>query len=120
MVDEMPTAPLGIRIATPEDIPNIDYLDSFSTSPTRRIHREIEKYFGSIDPSTHERTVIFLAEVNGTVAGKAELMLPPTGVTLATGYVKRVVVHPGFRKQGIAKQLMLHIINWARNEYKLD
>ena len=120
MVDEMPTAPLGIRIATPEDIPNIDYLDSFSTSPTRRIHREIEKYFGSIDPSTHERTVIFLAEVDGAVAGKAELMLPPGEVAFVVGYIKRVVVHPLFRKQGIAKQLMLHIINFARNEYKLD
>ncbi len=120
MIDESPTAPLVIRIATPEDISDIDYLDSFSTSPTRRIHREIEKYFGSIDPSTHERTVIFLAEVDGTVAGKAELMLPPGEVAFAVGYVKRVVVHPLFRKQGIAKQLMLHIINFARNEYKLD
>lgn len=120
MIDDTPTASLGIRIATPEDIPNIDYLDSFSTSPTRRIHREIEKYFGSIDPSTHEHTVIFLAEVNGTVAGKAELMLPPREAAFVVGYIKRVVVHPLFRKQGIAKQLMLHIIDLACNEYKLD
>lgn len=120
MVDEMPTAPLVIRIATPEDIPNIDYLDSFSTSPTRRIHREIEKYFGSIDPSTHEHTVIFMAEVNDTVAGKAELMLPPREAAFTVGYIKRVVVHPLFRKQGIAKQLMLHIIDLARNQYRLD
>jgi ribosomal protein S18 acetylase RimI-like enzyme len=120
MIDESPTAPLVIRIATPEDIPNIDYLDSFSTSPTRRIHREIEKYFGSIDPSTHEHTVIFLAEVDGTVAGKAELMLPPGEAAFVVGYIKRVVVHPLFRKQGIAKQLMLRIIDFARNEYELD
>src|SRR5437867_4496656 len=120
MMDETPTAPLVIRVATPEDIPTIDYLDSFSTSPTRNIHREIEKYFGSIDPSTHERTVIFLAEVDDTAAGKAELMLPAREAALMVGYVKRVVVHPCFRKRGIAKQLMLHIINFARNEYKLD
>lgn len=120
MIDESPTAPLVIRIATPEDIPNIDYLDSFSTSPTRRIHREIEKYFGSIDPSTHEHTVIFLAEVDSTVAGKAELMLPPRDAAFVVGYIKRVVVHPLFRKQGIAKQLMLRIIDFARNEYELD
>lgn len=119
MIDESPTTPLVIRTATLEDIPSIDYLDSFSTSPTRNIHREIEKYFGSIDPSTHEHTVIFLAEVDGTVAGKAELMLPPAETTLVVGYVKRVVVHPRFRKQGIAKQLMLHIIDFARNEQKL-
>src|SRR5215470_12354699 len=111
MSDETPTAPLVIRIATPEDIPNIDYLDSFSTSPTRNIHREIEKYFGSIDPSTHEHIMIFLAEVSGTVASKAELMLPASEALLRVGYVKRVVVHPSFRKRGIAKQLMLHIID---------
>ena len=119
-MDETPTAPLVIRIATPEDISTIDYLDSFSASPTRHIHREIEKYFGSIDPSTHEHTVIFLAEVDSTLVGKAELMLPPSEATYVVGYIKRVVVHPLFRKQGIAKQLMLHIINFARNEYKLD
>jgi ribosomal protein S18 acetylase RimI-like enzyme len=120
MMDESPTAPLVIRMATPEDIQQIDYLDSFSTSPTRNIHREIEKYFGSIDPSTHEHTVIFLAEVDGTVAGKAELMLPPREALSPVGYVKRVAVHPSFRKQGIAKQLMLHIIHFARNEQKLE
>jgi hypothetical protein len=80
MIDESPTAPLVIRMATPEDISQIDYLDSFSASPIRNIHREIEKDFGSIDPSTHEHTVIFLAEVDGAVAGKAELMLPPREV----------------------------------------
>jgi putative acetyltransferase len=64
--------------------------------------------------------MIFLAEVNGTVAGKAELMLPPNEAVLRVGYVKRVVVHPGFRKRGIAKQLMLHIIDFSRNVCKLD
>jgi ribosomal protein S18 acetylase RimI-like enzyme len=34
--------------------------------------------------------------------------------------VKRVVVHPSFRKQGIAKQLRLHIIHFAHNEQKLE
>ena len=61
MIDE-PTTPLVIRLATPEDIGTIEQLDSFSTSPTRNIPRAMEKYFGSVDPSTHERTLIFLAE----------------------------------------------------------
>jgi len=58
MLDELPTAPLVIRLATPADIPVIDLLDSYSISPTRNIHREMEKYFGSVDPSTHEKTLI--------------------------------------------------------------
>ena len=55
MIDESPTTPLVVRLATPEDIPLITLLDSLSLSPTRDIHRDMEKYFGSVDPSTHER-----------------------------------------------------------------
>ena len=134
MIDEKPTTPLVVRIATPEDIPQIERLDSFSTSPTRYIHRAMEKYFGPIDPSTHEQIVIFLAEVAGVAAAKAELMLPPleatetqeymqeaTGRTVANvGYVKRVVVHPDYRKLGLARTLMQHIITFARTERILE
>jgi hypothetical protein len=77
MNDEPATSPQVIRLATPADIALIEELDSLSTSPRRNIHREMEKYFGSVDPSTHERTLIFLIEVAGVVAGKAELMVPP-------------------------------------------
>jgi GNAT superfamily N-acetyltransferase len=134
MIDEKPTTPLVVRIATPEDIPQIERLDSFSTSPTRYIHRAMEKYFGPIDPSTHEQIVIFLAEVADDVAAKAELMLPPreatetqeymqeaTRRTVANvGYVKRVVVHPDYRKLGLAHTLMQHIITFARTERILE
>lgn len=121
MNNASPTTPsdIHIRLATVDDIPVIEELDSFSISPTRYISREMEKYFGSVDPSTHEQTLIFLAEVAGIPAAKAELMLPPPEVPHAIGYVKRVVVHPDFRKQGLARLLMEHIINFAR-ERKLD
>lgn len=131
MGNPSPTAPLAIRLATPDDIDIINHLDSFSTSPTRNIHRDMQKYFGSVDPSTHERTLIFLAELNGETAGKAELMLPPSEArdmdrphsansTDNVGYVKRVVVDPGYRGYGIARQLMEHIISYARTEHSLD
>ncbi len=120
MVDQPPTTALVIRIATLEDIAQIEYLDGFSTSPTRDIHRDMEKYFGSIDPSTHEHTFIFLAEIGGTTAAKAELMLPPPETAKAIGYMKRVVVHPNFRGQGLSQQLMQHIINFAHTKQKLD
>ncbi len=119
MNDKQPTTALAIRLATPDDIALIETLDSFSSSPTRDIHRDMEKYFGSVDPSTHEHTFIFIAEIVGVAAGKAELMLPPAEAIQASGYVKRVIVHPDFRGRGLARQLMQHIIAFARSTYQL-
>ena len=125
MIDETPTEPSVIRLATPEDTGIIDELDRMSSSPTRTIHREMEKYFGSVNPSTHERTLIFLASVGENVAAKAELMLAPASVygenpaSSHVGYVKRVIVAPEYRKLGLARQLMQHIIQYARTELSL-
>lgn len=123
MIDESPTTALVIRLAAPADTPQIEMLDRLSVSPTRDIHRDMEKYFGSVDPSTHERTLIFLGEVEGAAVAKAELMLPPgsgAGTTPGVGYIKRVVVHPDFRKQGLARQLIQHIIDVARTEEQVE
>jgi GNAT superfamily N-acetyltransferase len=108
------------RFANPGDIALINYLDSFSSSPTRDIHREMEKYFGSVDPSTHECTLIFLAEIGPTAVAKAELMLPPPQVASGTvGYIKRVIVHPNHRQAGLARQLLQHVITYATSELHL-
>ena len=125
MIDEQPASSSIIRVATPEDIAKIEDLDSLSTSPTRNIHREMEKYFGSVDPTTHERTLIFLCEVDGEVAAKAELMLPPLSNHVeswqgASGYVKRVIVRPELRQRGLARGLMLHIMDYAQKELQLS
>ncbi len=128
--DAHPAAHPLIRLATPQDIPAIEDLDRLSVSPTRDIHRAIEKYFGSVDPSTHERTLIFLAQVGESIVGKAELMTPPsqpegasadqdTPTIPRVGYVKRVVVDPRFRKLGLARALMLHIIAYAQSDLRL-
>ena len=119
MDNQQSTTALVVRLATPEDILLIEMLDSFSESPTRDIHRDVEKYFGSVDPSTHEHTFIFIAEIAGVVAGKAELMLPPAEALQAVGYVKRVIVHPDFRGRKLAKRLMQHIIDFAQSTYQL-
>lgn len=125
MSDEAPAAPPVIRLATPEDIAIIDELDRMSSSPIRNIHRDMEKYFGSVDPSTHERTLIFLAQVGERVAGKAELLLAPKSVyeenpaVPHVGYVKRVIIAPDYRKLGLARLLMQHIIDYARHELAL-
>ena len=125
MIDEQPASHSIIRIAAPEDIAIIEELDSLSTSPTRNIHREMEKYFGSVDPTTHEKTLIFLYEVDGVVAAKAELMLPPLSDHMeswqgATGYIKRVIVRPESRQHGLARDLMQHIIEYARKDLQLS
>ena len=117
--DSTPIAAPTFRFATPDDIELINELDSFSSSPTRDIHREMEKYFGSVDPSTHERTLIFLAEVEGQAVAKAELMLPPQEVASAVGYIKRVIVRPEFRGGGLARQLLQHLLAYAHNELRL-
>ena len=120
MLNEPSTTPLAIRIATLDDLPHVERLDSLSASPTRNIHRDMEKYFGSVDPSTHERTLIFLGELSDIIVAKAELMLPAQETIHAVGYVKRVVVDPAYRKQGLARQLMQHIIAFAHTEQELD
>jgi ribosomal protein S18 acetylase RimI-like enzyme len=123
MSDTQSANAVVIRLATIEDLPHIEHLDSFSSSPTRAIHRDMEKYFGSVDPSTHEKTLIFLAEIEGIARAKAELMVPPVddannGSTISSiGYVKRVIVHPDFRGKGLAKLMLQHIVNFARSEH---
>jgi ribosomal protein S18 acetylase RimI-like enzyme len=80
----------------------------------------MEKYFGSVDPSTHERTIIFLAEMEHKVVAKAELMLPPPEeVFNAIGYIKRVIVHPDFRVHGLARQLLQRVLTYAHDELHL-
>ncbi len=105
-----------IRQATPEDIPAIDALDRSSASPLRNIHQDLQKYFGSLDPSMHEQNLIFLAEVDGATVGKAELVVAPPTSPPQIGYIKRVVVHPEYRGQGIARQLMQALIAFSREQ----
>jgi len=111
---------LVIRFATPDDIEQIEALDGFNLSPPRDIHREMQKYFGSVDPSIHDRTLIFLLEIQGTVIGKAELMIPAQGTIGGIGYIKRIVVHPDFRGRGLAKRLLMHVMAFARTEQNLQ
>jgi GNAT superfamily N-acetyltransferase len=120
MSESYPLVAPTFRFATVEDIALINELDSFSSSPTRDIHREMEKYFGSVDPSTHERTLIFLTEIEGRAVAKAELMLPPPAEAAnSVGYIKRVIVRPDFRVHGVARQLLRHLLAYAHDELHL-
>ncbi len=111
----------AIRVANVDDISQIEWIDTFGTSPRRLINRDVEKYFGSVDPSVHERNVIFLAIVSepsialegNTIIAKAELLLAPLDHPSDVGYIKRVVVHPTWRGKGIARVLLKFIENHA-------
>lgn len=107
---------LVIRQATLDDLAAIEALDCYSTSPLRNIPQDLQKYFGSLDPSMHERNLIFLAEVDEAPAGKAELVLASATLPSRVGYIKRVVVHPDYRGQHIARRLMQAIIAFSREE----
>jgi GNAT superfamily N-acetyltransferase len=106
-----------LRMGNVDDIAAIEWLDTFGTSPHRNINRDVDKYFGSVDPSVHERNLIFLAELPPEahttapfrVVGKAELLLAPTGDISDVGYIKRVVVHPRWRKHGVARAILEYI-----------
>lgn len=119
MLDEPSTEPPIVRLATAGDLEIINQLYRMSTSPLRIIPREMEKYFGSVDPTTHERTLIFLVQVGEHIAGKGELMVPLLVDEGAIGYVKRVIISPTYRKMGLARQLMQHIITYAQAELHL-
>lgn len=115
-------APYVIRLAQADDVPSIDWLDTFGTSPHRDISRHVDKYFGSVDPSIHEQNLIFLAELRPEVAtdqpfrviGKVELLLAPASTPSDIGYIKRVVTHPAWRGQGIARAVLNDIAHFAR------
>ncbi len=119
--DAAPAAPFTLRLAQVDDISAIEWLDAFGTSPHRAISRDVDKYFGSVDPSVHERNLIFLAELAPQMAtdapfrvvGKAELLLAPTMLISDVGYIKRVVVHPHWRKHGLARAVLEYVVQQA-------
>jgi ribosomal protein S18 acetylase RimI-like enzyme len=116
MAGNEPAKALVIRLAEVEDIPAIEGLDQYGNSPFRAIHQDLQKYFGSLDPSMHERNSIFLALLGSELVGKAELVLSPRTLPMYVGYIKRVVVHPEYRHHGVARRLMEAVIAFAKTQ----
>ncbi|SRR5579883_2449650 len=120
--DDAETAvPFVIRLATELDVAAIEWLDTFGSSPHRNLSKTMMNYFGSVDPSIHERNLIYLAELRSgvptdlpfRVIGKVELLLAPASEPSEIGYIKRVVVHPAWRQHGVARAILEHVIHLA-------
>lgn len=107
---------INIRIADISDKDAVEYLDGLGSSPLRSIEFDLEKYFGSSDPSSHEKYIIFLAEYNKVPIAKVELVWVKEGNDSPTGYIRRVIVQKEFRRHGVAKALMNHVISYAKSE----
>ncbi|HNF95482.1 MAG TPA: GNAT family N-acetyltransferase [Anaerolineales bacterium] len=68
-----------------------------------------------VDPATFinsEDKVVFLAEVDGKLAGQIKLITWWNGYA----YIDDVIVNPQFRGQGVGKALMEAAIQWSREK----
>ncbi|HNO93909.1 MAG TPA: GNAT family N-acetyltransferase [Anaerolineales bacterium] len=68
-----------------------------------------------VDPATFihsEDKAVFLAEVNGKLAGQIKLITWWNGYA----YIDDVIVNPQFRGQGVGKALMEAAIQWSREK----
>jgi len=96
---------VDIRKMTVEDIPTVVALDKISFSlpwPERSFRFEV-----TANPASR----CWVAEVDERIAGMIVAWLFVDEVHIAT-----LATHPDFRRQGIARQLLLHVLNLAVQE----
>ena len=96
---------VDIRKMTVEDIPTVVALDQISFSmpwPERSFRFEV-----TANPASR----CWVAEVDERIAGMIVAWLFVDEVHIAT-----LATHPDFRRQGIARQLLLHVLNLAVQE----
>ena len=96
---------LSIRKMTMEDIPTVVALDQISFSlpwPERSFRFEV-----TANPASR----CWVAEIDGRIAGMIVAWLFVDEVHIAT-----LATHPDFRRQGIARQLLLHVLKLAVQE----
>jgi ribosomal protein S18 acetylase RimI-like enzyme len=84
-----------------EDANQIEELDGFGHFR----QRVIESYLPPIDQTKIGKYFIFLAKLSGRAVGKVEMVVGP-GSEGTIAYIRRLVVHPDYRRKGIAVLLM--------------
>jgi ribosomal protein S18 acetylase RimI-like enzyme len=104
---------MKIRIvkAKPKDARQIEELDRLANFRPRII----ENYLSPIDQTKIGKYYIFLANVGRRTVGKVEMAVGRRSEgTIA--YIRRLVVHPEYRKKGIAVLLMKRAMTQARRD----
>jgi GNAT superfamily N-acetyltransferase len=118
---------LVIREATPDDIPEIlrqrraMYLDmDYADSPElTQMVSTCEPYLSKAMRDGSFRSWLALVDAK-IVGGGAVLLSPwpshPYDLECRRATILNVYVYPGFRRQGIARQLVQTMIDWCRNQ----
>jgi ribosomal protein S18 acetylase RimI-like enzyme len=97
--------------ARPKDAGCIEELDRFGNFQPRAI----EKYLSPVNQTKIGKYFIFLAKVGGRPIGKVEMAVGMRSEgTIA--YIRRLVVHPDYRRKGIAVLLMKRAMAQARKD----
>ncbi len=84
---------------------------TWAVTPVEPYEKEIP--IDEVDPSTlldSDEKVVFLAEVDGKLAGQVKLITWWNGYA----YIDDLIVNPEFRGQGVGKALMEAAIQWSR------
>jgi ribosomal protein S18 acetylase RimI-like enzyme len=95
--------------AKPKDAGCIEELDMFANFRPRIT----EKYLSPIDPTKIGNYFIFLAKAGRRTVGKVEMAVG-TRSEGTIAYIRRLVVHPDYRKKGIAVLLIKRAMAQAR------
>ena len=109
---------VDIRPVTPADAATWERLRAAHWPDGAADHGpEIAAFFAG---TAHEPEAVFLAEHNGHAVAVMELAirtdLPPLP-NVKVGYVEGFYIVPGFRGQGLARQLLRFAQDWARAQH---
>lgn len=106
-----------VRAATLEDHDAVMELMTFLQPNDPKLSaKRSQSVFSEIIESTN--FIIFLAEKNGCIAGSCYLNVIPNLTRLAAPYavLENVVTHPDFRRQGIGKAVVMHALDYAKQD----
>ena len=118
--------PISIRMATADDIPAIQYQRRHMFvdmgNPQNRVLDEHDEVFETwVGPAMEAGEYLgFLAQSEaGETIGGAGLWLPnwpphPKRPHIRRGYVMNVYVRPDFRRQGVARKIMIAVLDWCK------
>ncbi|WP_374020950.1 GNAT family N-acetyltransferase [Paenibacillus thiaminolyticus] len=113
------TAAGGVEIEAAQELDHESIGSMVQTSGQegyRHIARLADEYRSGINQFRKRGEVLFVAKVNGYLAGLCGLN-QQTGVERRRGRVRRMYVLPAYRRQGVGTRLVESVIDYARGHY---